>query len=73
MASLSGVLIVNVGWRLTYEISAYLGFAFGVIGIFLIPDIKRHRFDPAPPAKEGPKLSVCTLKFIENLALSDED
>ena len=51
MASLSGVLIVNVGWRLTYEISAYLGFAFGIIGIFLIPDMKRNRFDPKPEMK----------------------
>lgn len=51
MASLSGILILNVGWRVTYEISAYIGFAFALIGIFLIPDVERNKFDPKPIKK----------------------
>merc|ERR1711998_28057 len=48
MASLSGILILSVGWRLTYEISAYAGIGFALLGIFLIPDVERNKFDPKP-------------------------
>ena len=45
MASISQIMISNLGWRLTYTIVAIIGGGFSVLGLFFIKNPKRGRWD----------------------------
>lgn len=52
LASLSTSLIVLIGWRKTYEYSAYVGFFFALLGFLIIREPQREA--------EGTSQNVCS-------------
>ena len=56
LASLSTLMITSLGWRTTYEYIGYLGVGLGVMGLLLIKEPTRGRFNvkTAAAATVGP-------------------
>lgn len=46
LSSLATIMIEGLGWRGTYMLIGGVGIAFGVLGLILIIEPKRGRFDP---------------------------
>lgn len=45
VASFSGILMVQLGWRFTFQIVGYIGIALGIVGQFVLVEPERNRFD----------------------------
>jgi hypothetical protein len=65
LASLSTLMITSLGWRDTYEYIGYLGIGLGVMGLLLIKEPARGKFDvkKAAVVNAGPTRSIMS-KFL---------